>query len=261
MDVVTQKVLIELSVLNISLSFYVQVAFTVLFDLEALLKIWCLGFTGYISSSLHKFELLLVIGTTLHIYPDLYHSQFTYFQVRSAVFTFYPKYQLKTLSIKRSIYFTVIYLYSQITDVLTILTLVENVFKIPSLFLAMFLVWIYRKRINSNFVQQSCNFLFSVTHISYLGCTVQQVLDQFIPRPSFSFDLAYSCLLYHLPIESTTAFLVSISDTLTNTLLLLQILMSTAATSLTKTSLHSSHCGFSPEPFQGFIYSSLTIPN
>lgn len=126
MDVMTQKVLIELSVLNISLSFYVfiQVAFTVLFDLEALLKIWCLGFTGYISSSLHKFELLLVIGTTLHIYPDLYHSQFTYFQVRSAMFAFYPKYKLKTLSIKRSIYFAVIYLYSQ--------TFVENVFKIPT---------------------------------------------------------------------------------------------------------------------------------
>ncbi|XP_028291437.1 sodium leak channel NALCN isoform X4 [Gouania willdenowi] len=62
-----------------------QVAFTVLFDLEALLKIWCLGFTGYISSSLHKFESLLVVGTTLHIYPDLYHSQFTYFQVLRVV--------------------------------------------------------------------------------------------------------------------------------------------------------------------------------
>ncbi|EGW00308.1 Sodium leak channel non-selective protein [Cricetulus griseus] len=62
-----------------------EVAFTVLFDLEALLKIWCLGFTGYISSSLHKFELLLVIGTTLHAYPDLYHSQFTYFQVLRVV--------------------------------------------------------------------------------------------------------------------------------------------------------------------------------
>ncbi|RXM37240.1 Sodium leak channel non-selective protein [Acipenser ruthenus] len=58
-----------------------EVAFTVLFGLEALLKIWCLGFTGYISSSLHKFESLLVVGTTLHIYPDLYNSQFTYFQV------------------------------------------------------------------------------------------------------------------------------------------------------------------------------------
>nr|XP_014343626.1 PREDICTED: sodium leak channel non-selective protein [Latimeria chalumnae] len=62
-----------------------EVAFTVLFDLEALLKICCLGFTGYISSSLHKFELLLVVGTTLHIYPDLYHSQFTYFQVLRVV--------------------------------------------------------------------------------------------------------------------------------------------------------------------------------
>lgn len=62
-----------------------QVAFTVLFDLEAMLKIWCLGFTGYISSSLHKFELLLVVGTTLHIYPDLYHSQFTYFQVGTEI--------------------------------------------------------------------------------------------------------------------------------------------------------------------------------
>ncbi|XP_046903725.1 sodium leak channel non-selective protein [Hypomesus transpacificus] len=62
-----------------------EVAFTVLFDLEALLKIWCLGFTGYISSSLHKFEALLVVGTTLHIYPVLYHSQFTYFQVLRVV--------------------------------------------------------------------------------------------------------------------------------------------------------------------------------
>ncbi|XP_056321444.1 sodium leak channel non-selective protein isoform X2 [Danio aesculapii] len=62
-----------------------EVAFTVLFDLEALLKIWCLGFTGYISSSQHKFESLLVVGTTLHIYPDLYHSQFTYFQVLRVV--------------------------------------------------------------------------------------------------------------------------------------------------------------------------------
>ncbi|XP_049584235.1 sodium leak channel NALCN isoform X2 [Syngnathus scovelli] len=62
-----------------------EVAFTVLFDLEALLKIWCLGFDGYFISSLHKFELLLVVGTTLHIYPDLYHSQFTYFQVLRVV--------------------------------------------------------------------------------------------------------------------------------------------------------------------------------
>ncbi|XP_029112498.1 sodium leak channel NALCN isoform X4 [Scleropages formosus] len=62
-----------------------EMAFTVLFDLEALLKIWCLGFTGYISSSLHKFESLLVVGTTLHIYPYFYHSQLTYFQVLRVV--------------------------------------------------------------------------------------------------------------------------------------------------------------------------------
>uniref|UniRef100_A0A8C4QUY6 Ion transport domain-containing protein n=1 Tax=Eptatretus burgeri TaxID=7764 RepID=A0A8C4QUY6_EPTBU len=67
-------------------TFYIaEVVFTVLFDVEALLKIWCLGFTSYISSSLQKFELLLVIGTTLHIIPRLYHSQFTYFQVLRVV--------------------------------------------------------------------------------------------------------------------------------------------------------------------------------
>lgn len=75
----------QLSIIILPASFCCfQVAFTVLFDLEALLKIWCLGFNGYISSSLHKFESLLVVGTTLHIYPDLYHSQFTYFQVRDS---------------------------------------------------------------------------------------------------------------------------------------------------------------------------------
>lgn len=76
--------------MNVSLfSIPSQVAFTILFDLEALLKIWCLGFTGYISSSLHKFESLLVVGTTLHIYPDLYHSQFTYFQVWTCMNSLY----------------------------------------------------------------------------------------------------------------------------------------------------------------------------
>jgi hypothetical protein len=59
-----------------------QVAFTILFDLEAMFKIWCLGLYGYLRRSLHKFELLLAIGTTLHIIPELYRTQFTYFQVR-----------------------------------------------------------------------------------------------------------------------------------------------------------------------------------
>ncbi|XP_038062200.1 sodium leak channel non-selective protein-like isoform X1 [Patiria miniata] len=58
-----------------------QVTFTVLFDLEVLFKIWCLGFFGYIKRSLHKFELCLALGTTLHLFKDLYHTQLTYFQV------------------------------------------------------------------------------------------------------------------------------------------------------------------------------------
>lgn len=134
-----QKVAIEFSVLTTSFLFYIfiQVAFTVLFDLEALLKIWCLGFTGYISSSLHKFELLLVIGTTLHIYPDLYHSQFTYFQVCTAVFHILPLYQLKILPINRSTYF--IYFCHQTTNVLSVWTPLKNTFKITGLFLTVFL--------------------------------------------------------------------------------------------------------------------------
>ncbi|XP_046577854.1 LOW QUALITY PROTEIN: sodium leak channel non-selective protein-like [Haliotis rubra] len=65
--------------------YYAEVVFTLLFDLEALFKIWCLGFVGYLKRSLHKFELLLAIGTTIHIIPDCYRSQFTYFQVLRVV--------------------------------------------------------------------------------------------------------------------------------------------------------------------------------
>ena len=52
-----------------------------LFDLEALFKIWCLGLRGYVHRSVYKFELLLVICTTLHIIPQLYRTHMTYFQV------------------------------------------------------------------------------------------------------------------------------------------------------------------------------------
>lgn len=58
-----------------------QIAFTIFLDLEALIKIWCLGLKGYFKHSVHKFELLLGIGTTIHIIPQLYMSGFTYFQV------------------------------------------------------------------------------------------------------------------------------------------------------------------------------------
>ncbi|KAK3584758.1 hypothetical protein CHS0354_002278 [Potamilus streckersoni] len=65
--------------------YYTEVFFTLLFDLEALFKIWCLGLRGYWRRSLHKFELVLVIGTTLHIIPDCYRTQLTYFQVLRVV--------------------------------------------------------------------------------------------------------------------------------------------------------------------------------
>lgn len=66
--------------------YYLEVFFTLLFDLEALFKIWCLGFRGYWKRSLHKFELVLCIMTTLHLIPDWYRTQLlTYFQVLRVV--------------------------------------------------------------------------------------------------------------------------------------------------------------------------------
>jgi len=52
----------------------------VVFDLEALFKIWCLGLRGYVRRSVHKFELLLVVCTTLHLIPQLFRTHMTYFQ-------------------------------------------------------------------------------------------------------------------------------------------------------------------------------------
>ncbi|XP_030837792.1 sodium leak channel non-selective protein isoform X1 [Strongylocentrotus purpuratus] len=60
-----------------------QVGFTLLFDVEVLFKVWCLGFRGYFKRSLHKFELCLAIGNSIRIMdPErLYSSQLAYFQV------------------------------------------------------------------------------------------------------------------------------------------------------------------------------------
>ncbi|XP_026683484.1 sodium leak channel non-selective protein-like [Diaphorina citri] len=63
----------------------IEVCFTLFLDLEALFKIWCLGFNGYIQHSYHKFELMLCAMTTLHIIPQLYLSPLTYFQVLRVV--------------------------------------------------------------------------------------------------------------------------------------------------------------------------------
>ncbi|XP_063985315.1 sodium leak channel NALCN isoform X1 [Diachasmimorpha longicaudata] len=65
--------------------YYAEIAFTIFLDLETLFKIWCLGFRSYYKHSIHKFELLLAIGTTIHILPFCYMTAFTYFQVLRVV--------------------------------------------------------------------------------------------------------------------------------------------------------------------------------
>lgn len=61
--------------------YYIEIGFTVVLDLETVFKIWCLGWRGYWKHSIHKFELLLAIGTSLHVIPGFYMSALTYFQV------------------------------------------------------------------------------------------------------------------------------------------------------------------------------------
>lgn len=59
-----------------------QVAFTLLFNIECALKILGFGWNGYIRRGLHKFELILCIGSTLNVVKPLYSTNiFTYFQV------------------------------------------------------------------------------------------------------------------------------------------------------------------------------------
>ncbi|EEZ98774.1 sodium leak channel NALCN [Tribolium castaneum] len=65
--------------------YYMEVGFTILLDLETIFKIWCLGWRSYWKHSIHKFELLLVVGTTIHVIPVFYMSVFTYFQVLRVV--------------------------------------------------------------------------------------------------------------------------------------------------------------------------------
>ena len=71
----------EIDESNRKLYHRIEGLFTLFFDLEALFKIFSLGFKNYIRRSIFKFEFMLAIGTTLHCFPDLYRSSFTYFQV------------------------------------------------------------------------------------------------------------------------------------------------------------------------------------
>ncbi|CAF1438038.1 unnamed protein product, partial [Rotaria sordida] len=59
----------------------IETLFTIFFDLEALLKIFSMGFKNYIRRSIFIFEFMLAVGTTLHCFPSFYRSAFTYFQV------------------------------------------------------------------------------------------------------------------------------------------------------------------------------------
>lgn len=61
--------------------YYIEVVFTLLFDLEVLFKVFCLGFNSYIKRAIYKFEFILAVGTTLRLIPQLYHTELTYFQV------------------------------------------------------------------------------------------------------------------------------------------------------------------------------------
>uniref|UniRef100_A0A0R3W3J0 Sodium leak channel non-selective protein n=1 Tax=Taenia asiatica TaxID=60517 RepID=A0A0R3W3J0_TAEAS len=65
--------------------YFAELAFTMVFNLEAAFKIWCLGWRTYWSRSLFKFELMLCIGTTLHCIPQLYRTEFTYLAVMRIV--------------------------------------------------------------------------------------------------------------------------------------------------------------------------------
>ncbi|OAF70964.1 CanIon [Intoshia linei] len=61
--------------------YYAEILFTMIFNMEALFKIFCIGFKRYIENNSYKFEFVLCIGTTIHIIPIFYSTFFTYFQI------------------------------------------------------------------------------------------------------------------------------------------------------------------------------------
>ncbi|XGW16407.1 hypothetical protein V3C99_001682, partial [Haemonchus contortus] len=62
--------------------YYMEICFTVLFNIEALLKVIGYGWKNYVRRGQHKFELILCVGSTLNLIRPLYNMNiFTYFQV------------------------------------------------------------------------------------------------------------------------------------------------------------------------------------
>ena len=60
-----------------------EIGFTIFYDIEVLFKIFCFGVSGYMSRSMHKFELLSAVMTTIHVLPikGLFLSWISIFQV------------------------------------------------------------------------------------------------------------------------------------------------------------------------------------
>ena len=58
-----------------------EIGFVIFYNLEALFKIYCLSFRGYISRTIHKFEFLLAIMTSIHIIDGMFLTPISIFQV------------------------------------------------------------------------------------------------------------------------------------------------------------------------------------
>ncbi len=46
-----------------------EIYFTVFYDVEVVFKIFCLSFSGYFKPTIHKFEFMLAVATTIHVLP------------------------------------------------------------------------------------------------------------------------------------------------------------------------------------------------
>ncbi|KAL7671717.1 hypothetical protein ACOME3_006621 [Neoechinorhynchus agilis] len=60
---------------------YIEIAFTSIFALEAILKMICFGLWNYLKRSTFKFELTICLGTIAYCFKSLYRSPMTCFQV------------------------------------------------------------------------------------------------------------------------------------------------------------------------------------
>uniref|UniRef100_A0A915ABY7 Sodium leak channel NALCN n=1 Tax=Parascaris univalens TaxID=6257 RepID=A0A915ABY7_PARUN len=55
---------------------YIESGFTILFNIECIVKILCYGFRGFFKRPIFKFELILCIGSTLNLIPYFYDNNY-----------------------------------------------------------------------------------------------------------------------------------------------------------------------------------------